>query len=675
MATLLAVRLVTLLWEASAQASEPSVGVPFNVSAPLTNSWNNLYGTGRISAVANNGKGYLVVWEKDGDIYGARVTSGGHLVDTNGIVICASTNQQFSPAVASDGSQYLVVWQECHQASTGAEFECDSIEIRGARVTADGRVLDTNSITISALPSELQGRPAVASNGSEYLVVRDVPSFGVSGTKVSIEGVAFDTERRVLLNGPGWMDIAVASNGTNYLVVSMSGTPPGSSIEGIRVASDLTLLDSGPLQLSRADWPFFQHAPAVASTGGDYLVVWMDNFASPVGGPSPRPSEMDIFGTRVTGAGIVLDQYPLHICTAAGWQGSPRVAGLEGGYVATWQDSRDGTNNSIYTTLVTKSGAIPDTEGTHVASGSEIHAYPDVASDGRDCLITYVIDGPAGPQRVRANLYYASRVPTLSAVDIIPVCFSLQSFGFSQGGVLFGKDRTIFASGSGGSGGRRGFNVAVVTLPNLAVDETRNFDTWADRSSGGAHSAFVDYLHNIPNGRLVLVAVGDEAGLNLSGDSRCESIPSAWADAVIDELQRHGSTNIGNYCYNDSWGMIFIKGHPRPLAEGLGSGETFPSASVRLHAVFPKTIPKPSVSISTQGGGDFATYALTVTNVIADRDLRIQYTDDFQGGWQHLRTLNNPSTNVVQVSDFIMFSPARSFRAVMDSSIQLPPGF
>ncbi|MBK7999652.1 MAG: hypothetical protein IPK15_13285 [Verrucomicrobia bacterium] len=536
--------------------------------------------------------------------------------------------------------------------------------------------MDTNSITVSALPSELQGRPAIASSGGEYLVVRDVPSFGVSGTKVSIEGVAFDTERRLLLSGPGWLDIGIASNGTNYLVVSMSGTPPGSNIEGIRVASDLTLLDSGPLQLSQADWPFFQHTPAVASTGGDYLVVWMDNFASPVGGPSPRPSEMDIFGTRVTGAGIVLDQYPLHICTAAGWQGSPRVAGLESGYVVTWQDSRYGTNNSIYTTLVTMSGVIPDTEGIHVASGSELYAYPDAASGSKDCLITYEIDGPAGPQRVRANLYYASHDPTLSSVDIIPVSFSLQSFGFSQGGVIFGKDRTIFASGSGGSGGRRGFNVAVVNLLNLAVDETRNFDTWADRSSGEAHSAFVNYLHNIPNGRLVLVAVGDEAGLTQWGGSRCERIPSAWADAVIDELQRHGSTNIGNYCYNDSWGMIFIKGHPRPLAEGLGSGETFPSAPVRLHVSFAKTIPRPFISISTEEGCcGFATYTLTATNVIPARDLEIQYTDALLGAWQHLRSLNNPSTNVVQTSDFTMFSPVRSFRVVMDASIQLPPGF
>jgi Interleukin-like EMT inducer len=91
----------------------------------------------------------------------------------------------------------------------------------------------------------------------------------------------------------------------------------------------------------------------------------------------------------------------------------------------------------------------------------------------------------------------------------VPVSFSLQSFGFSQGGAFFGRDKTTFGDGGGGAGGGRGFNVAIVNVSNLAVEETRNFDTWADRSSGGGHGDFVAYLDSIAEGKLVLVAVGD----------------------------------------------------------------------------------------------------------------------------------------------------------------------
>ena len=160
------------------------------------------------------------------------------------------------------------------------------------------------------------------------------------------------------------------------------------------------------------------------------------------------------------------------------------------------------------------------------------------------------------------------------------------------------------------------------------------------------------------------------------GDFRCTKLPYEWVDEVIAKLQSCGSTNIGNYFYNDSWGMIFIKGQSPPLAEGLGSGLTVPSSPIRLYTTFPRTVPRPVMSISTQiGGGGFVTYPLTVTNVVPSRDIEIQYSDGLAESWQHLRTLNNPPTNVVQTSDSIMFSPARFFKANTDGSVQSPAGF
>ena len=220
MTTFIAATISTLLWAVSVQAGDPLVGPQIDLSGPITNVWDDVHGFGGIAAVASNGKGYLVVWENQGDIYGARVSTSGLLLDTNPFVISAVAGEQFAPAVASDGSNYLVVWLKCRDAGSG----CDFLDIYGARISSEGIVLDAGGFVISVVPTASQGRPVVASNGADYLVARAGPSSGIWGTKVSKEGVAFDADRRLLLNATDWPGMALTGNGTNYLLVAVSGS-------------------------------------------------------------------------------------------------------------------------------------------------------------------------------------------------------------------------------------------------------------------------------------------------------------------------------------------------------------------------------------------------------------------------------------------------------------------
>jgi hypothetical protein len=93
-------------------------------------------------AAASNGTNSLVIWS-DGrsgptDIYGARFAPDGTVLDPAGIVISTAANGQTSPAVASDGANYLVAWAD----QRGGEQD-----IYGARVTPQGSVLDTFAVT------------------------------------------------------------------------------------------------------------------------------------------------------------------------------------------------------------------------------------------------------------------------------------------------------------------------------------------------------------------------------------------------------------------------------------------------------------------------------------------------------------------------------------------------
>src|SRR5213075_2593742 len=92
--------------------------------------------------VAANGNGYFVVWadkrtygSTEYDIYGARVSSAGEVLDPVGIPICTDPGRQTSPRVAFDGQKYLVVWEDDREST--AEFQL--YQIYGARVGTNGQ--------------------------------------------------------------------------------------------------------------------------------------------------------------------------------------------------------------------------------------------------------------------------------------------------------------------------------------------------------------------------------------------------------------------------------------------------------------------------------------------------------------------------------------------------------
>ena len=106
-------------------------------------------------AVAFDGTNYLVVWEDARwaahDIYGARVSRGGTVLDPTGSRSRPRRDDQRVPSVAFDGTNYLVAWQDGRVGTT--------YDIYGARVSPAGTVLDPGGIPISTAAG-YQGAPA-----------------------------------------------------------------------------------------------------------------------------------------------------------------------------------------------------------------------------------------------------------------------------------------------------------------------------------------------------------------------------------------------------------------------------------------------------------------------------------------------------------------------------------
>ena len=96
------------------------------------------------------------------DIYGARVTPAGVVLDTQGLAITTEAQAQY-PALAIDTMSYLVLWEDFRN-------DPDTSDIYGARVTPAGEVLDPTGIAISTATRD-QRFPALAFDGSNYLAV------------------------------------------------------------------------------------------------------------------------------------------------------------------------------------------------------------------------------------------------------------------------------------------------------------------------------------------------------------------------------------------------------------------------------------------------------------------------------------------------------------------------
>lgn len=179
------------------------------------------YGTQTTPSVASNGSLALVVWEderisSDRDVFGARVSTQGEILDPIGIPICTARSLQTGAKVACGDQNFLVVW---------TDYRNGNYDLYGARVDFAGNVLDPNGFPISA--------------GSWWESFPDV----------------------------SW-------DGTNFFVVWSDDRNPAtaSDIFGARVSPDGVVLDDTGIQISFA--PVMELTPSVSYNGSIYLVAW-----------------------------------------------------------------------------------------------------------------------------------------------------------------------------------------------------------------------------------------------------------------------------------------------------------------------------------------------------------------------------------------------------------------
>jgi Secretion system C-terminal sorting domain len=364
--------------------------------------------------VSFDGTNYFVVWQdyrsgyNNYDIYGARVTTAGTVLDTDGIVISAAVENQEFPSVMWSGSNYLVVWQDERNGN---------LDIYGSRVTQSGIVLDPASIAISTA-NNAQTAPSLAFDNNNFLVVwQDARNSGILypdiyGARVNQSGLVIDsTSIAISAASNRQSEPSIAFDGTNYLVVWEDGR--NDDLLGSRVSSAGAVLDTNGIAISTAN--NIQNYPSVAFDGNNYLVVWQDY--------RNNPDTSDIYGSRVDPNGVVIDTSGIAISTAASNQENPAIGFGNTGFVAVWTDERNGSNNfDIYGTRISPEGTIIDPSGFAISVIANFYnqSMASVSCDGTNYLAVWTDEQPANKDILGIRINQTSVI-----LDSLPIPISI----------------------------------------------------------------------------------------------------------------------------------------------------------------------------------------------------------------------------------------------------------
>lgn len=314
--------------------------------------------------VVSNGTQFLSVWEANSSntqqtqIRAARVTSAGSVLDPGGLSVSGEIGPATvrTPNAAWDGSQWWVTWAYPN--------------IYLARVGAAGQVLDPGGFPIDGSASNFRNGPRIAggASGGAQVVWADLPPVGpdpwdVDAVAVS-SGGQVGTPRAIALSKPAQLSADVAASDHGYAVSFLSALSGSRRVVLQRIDAVGNALDAQPIEISSDP---VDASPALAWNGSIYMVVWERNSS--------------ILARRVAVDGTVLDAAPIAVMPGK----SPDVAALGSTFLVTGTHAPSNPQfRFVYCVRVDASGAVT---GSPLSIGGSFALDPRVTTLGGRWLV------------------------------------------------------------------------------------------------------------------------------------------------------------------------------------------------------------------------------------------------------------------------------------------------
>jgi hypothetical protein len=284
------------------------------------------------------------------DIYATRITPNGVVLDSDGIPISTVVNEdpspsnQYIPSVGFDGTNYMVVWVEGRMGGNPLELQ---YELYCARVTPAGVVLDPDGIQISSthqpsMTPEVQPvrMPSIAFDGENYLLAWRTGIDFIRGMRLTPAGVPLDGDTGFMINSTSSFYPSVAFDGTNYLVVwhDVRTAVGGWSIYGAFISPDGAVTEPPDFLIN--DTPLNQEHSTVEFNGTDYLVAWHE---WPTDSPTGK-QDGQVSAARVTPGGVVLDDPAILVYPYVQGEDRPSITWDGTEYLISWVTQSSAAN-------------------------------------------------------------------------------------------------------------------------------------------------------------------------------------------------------------------------------------------------------------------------------------------------------------------------------------------
>ncbi len=229
--------------------------------------------------LAFGGGNFLVVWqdlrnEKDYDVYAARVSAGGKVLDPDGVAVASGEKNQCEPAVCFDGRSFQVLWRH---------FNGKGYNIHGGRVSTDVKLLDGKGLLLAESMKTFSkfhnmSCPGLIANGKGQILA------GARGAKMQFWRMKDGKVDGKMVKAPIAAEPRFATDGGNALAVGTTfmqygGRSTGSSKDGallVKMNGGMSFDAKSKALSTTVFWQKRTHVrhPCPAWDGKTYVVAW-----------------------------------------------------------------------------------------------------------------------------------------------------------------------------------------------------------------------------------------------------------------------------------------------------------------------------------------------------------------------------------------------------------------
>ena len=374
--------------------------------------------------VSDGEGGAIVAWKDNrvsgADIYAQRINSSGSVMwMSDGVPVCAETDAQILTGIISDGAGgAIIVWQDYRSGTDN--------DIYAQRIDGNGILLWTSTgVPVCTASNEQVGAQIVGDGAGGAIMVWDdrrTGKYAIYAQKINSNGAVLWTADGVAADTAGGSQFSalkakINSDGNGGVIIAWADSRNGNdnNVFAQRINSNgvIEWRLNGEQICDAADDQ--QNVVTAEDNSGGAIISWMD---------FRNGSDYNIYAQRVDINGNVQwTSNGVPICEANDWQGNLETIydGYNGAVIA-WLDYRNGDYNIYCQRVISNGTEVLTLDGEPVCTATGYQFSPKMITDGSGRIITVWYDDRGADDDI-----YAQRTVTGGYIPVELISFTARA--------------------------------------------------------------------------------------------------------------------------------------------------------------------------------------------------------------------------------------------------------